>query len=409
MLIKALAFACLAKAHRDENGEKIRPDPLVDPNFYIDQLTAMKEKANSGIARGGSENRVVPSRIPVILDNEHTDGNWTSTNSTSDDTCSYIEQADGSVLISTLHQYQNLDYCHEYWECENPDHNMFFKWNRVNIEETSECHYDWARFAWGTEVNEQEFLCSDSNALSNKQKAYRNTGGNKIVWDFDTDGSVIRWGAEAQILCKDPADINECIDGTHDCAEGAECIKTSGQEGYTCQCPSGGIKWGDQTLSSTGAGTNSDPCKFSHPDFPSIEIFPIAWDGETLGAVFEKRRLTWQDAFERCNELGMTLPLPSNDAENTALTTFLASSDRNRRSHTTPTNYKRIFLGAHNGNADREWVNLYTGDAMTYNQWSAGQPDYAGNAEKVAEMWTDNGDWNDLTLTNGNVRKEPST
>ena len=402
MLIKALAFACLAKAHRDENGEKIRPDPLVDPNFYIDQLTAMKEKASRGIAR---KDRVVPGNIPVILDNDHTDGNWTSSNSTSDDTCSYVEQADGSVLISTLHQYQNLDYCHEYWECENPDHNMFFKWNRVQIEETSSCNYDWARFAWGTEPDEQEFLCTADNILSNKQKGYRNTGGNKIVWDFDTDGSVIRWGAEAQILCKDPADINECIDGTHDCAEGAECIKTSGQDGYTCQCPSAGIKWGDSTISSTGAGTNSDPCKYSHPDFPSIEIFPIAWDGETLGAVFEKRRLTWQDAFERCNELGMTLPLPSNDAENTALTNFLASSDRNRRSHTsTPTNYKRIFLGAHNGNDDREWVNLYTNAAMTYNQWSAGQPDNAGNAEKVAEMWTDNGDWNDITLTNSDNR-----
>ena len=402
MLIKALAFACLAKAHRDENGEKIRPDPLIDPNFYIDQLTALKENANRGLAR---KDRVVPSKIPVILDNEHTDGNWTSTNSTSDDSCSYVEQADGSVLISTMHQYQNLDYCHEYWECEDPAHNMFFKWNRVQIEETSECRYDWARFAWGTGDNEQEFSCSDSNALTNRQKAYRNTGTNKIVWDFDTDGSVIRWGAEAQILCKDPSDINECIDGSHDCSEGAECIKESGKSGYTCQCPSDGIKWGDQTITPTGAGTNSDPCKYSHPDFASIEIFPIEWDGETLGVVFEKRRLTWQAAFERCNELGMTLPLPSNDAENTALTTFLASSDRNRRSHTSvPTNYKRIFLGAHNGNDERKWVNLYTNEEMTYNQWSAGQPDNAGNAEFVAEMWTDNGDWNDINLQNSDNR-----
>ena len=292
MLIKALAFACLAKAHRDENGEKIRPDPLVDPNFYIDQLTAMKEKASMGLAR---KDRIAPGKIPVILDNEHTDGNWTSTNSTSDDSCSYVEQADGSILISTQHQYYNQDYCHEYWECENPDHNMFYKWNRVGIESHSNCAYDWARLAWGTGDGEQEYLCQET--LTDKQMAYKNTGGNKIVWDWDTDGSVIRWGAEAQILCKDPADINECIDGSHDCAQGAECIKTSGQDGYTCQCPSAGIKWGDQTLSSTGAGTNSDPCKYSHPDFSSIEVFPIAWDGETLGAVFEKRRLTWQDAF----------------------------------------------------------------------------------------------------------------
>merc|ERR1711917_159772 len=143
------------------------------------------------------------------------------------------------------------------------------------------------------------------------------------------------------------------------------------------------------------AWTNSDPCKSVHPDFASLEVFPIAWDRKILGAVFEKRRVTWQDAFERCNELGMTLPLPSNDAENTALSNFLTS-----RIFLT---YDGIFLGAHNGNADREWVNLYTGDAMTYNQWSAGQPDNANNAAKVARIWTGDTiqyEWNDTSLTN---------
>ena len=315
-------------------------------------------------------------------------------NSTSYDTCSYVEQADGSVLISTLHQYQDSDYCHEYWECENSDHNMLYKWNRVEIEDHSDCAYDWARFAWGTGVDKYEKLCDENNLLTNKQKGYRDTGGNKIQWDFDTDVTGNYWGAEAQIICKDPADINECIDGTHDCAEGAECIKTFGQFGFTCQCPSGGIKWGDQTLTLTGAGTNSDPCKYVHPEFTSMEVFPIAWDRKILGAIFDelRRRVTWQDALKRCNMFGMTLPLPSNDAENTALTNFLANR----------TNYEGIFLGAHNSNVDREWVNLYTGDAMTYNQWSAGQPDNADNAEKVAKMWTDNGDWNDITLTNVN-------
>ena len=50
ILIKALAFAYLAKADRDEHGdsfdgEKDHSDPLVDPNFYIDQLKAIKRKA----------------------------------------------------------------------------------------------------------------------------------------------------------------------------------------------------------------------------------------------------------------------------------------------------------------------------------------------------------------------------
>ena len=215
MLIKALAFACLAKAHRDENGEKIRLDPLIDPNFYIDQLTALKENSSKENIRN---ERIAPSSIPVVFGNGNTDGTWTSTNSTSDDSCTYVEQADGSILINTMHQYQYNDFCHEYWECENPNHKMFFKWNRVQIEEKWDCGYDWARFAWGTKNDEQEFLCTATNDLTHRQKHYRNTGGNKIVWDFDTDFIVNRWGAEAQIICRDPSNVDECIDGSHLCS-----------------------------------------------------------------------------------------------------------------------------------------------------------------------------------------------
>ena len=57
MLIKVLAFACLARAQRDKNEEKNRTDPLVDPNFYIGQRKAIKEKEGIG--------RILPSEIPV--------------------------------------------------------------------------------------------------------------------------------------------------------------------------------------------------------------------------------------------------------------------------------------------------------------------------------------------------------
>ena len=84
------------------------------------------------------------------------------------------------------------------------------------------------------------------------------------------------------------------------------------------QCHS--IKWGDGTLTSTGAGTKSDPCKYSHPDFSEMEVFPIKWNRkETVGVIFEKKWVKWQDAFNRCNELGMTLPLPLNGEQNKAL------------------------------------------------------------------------------------------
>ena len=112
------------------------------------------------------------NKIPVIFANSHSNGTWTSENSTDHDTCSYVEQSDGSILINTMHQYANFDYCHEYWECENPDHNMFYKWNRVQIEDDypDYCEFDWARFAWGTQ---QEYICTEWNELSDRQKRYR--------------------------------------------------------------------------------------------------------------------------------------------------------------------------------------------------------------------------------------------
>ena len=378
MMIKFCAFLCIAHAQRNENEEENLPDLLSDPNFYRDQLIASKEKASRAIG-----DRKPPFRIPVVLDNEHADGDWTSSNN---DSCSYVEQADGSILINTMHPYEGKAYCHEYWECKDPNHKMFFKWNRVQIQDADDCWYDWARFAWGIEDTDQEFLCTETNDISDRQQMYRNTGGSKIVWDFTTNGWDELWGAEAQIICKDPRQVNECVDGTHECSMFAECINESGKAGYTCQCPSESVKWGDKTIKYSGTGTLADPCKLSHPDFPEIEIFPIEWNGETHGVVFEgKRYFTWQRAFERCNELSMTLPLPSNAAENTALTNFLLTSDS-----------KRIFLGAHNSNDERKWVNLYTNEEIIYSQWSINQPDNTG---KVAEMWTDNGDWNDISLS----------
>ena len=42
-----------------------------------------------------------------------------------------------------------------------------------------------------------------------------------------------------------------------------------------------------------------------------------------------------------------------------------------------------------NSNENREWVNLYTNEAIDYNEWSDGQPDNVGNVENVAEMLED--------------------
>ena len=59
------------------------------------------------------------------------------------------------MLIDTEHWYQAGAFCHEYWECEDPNHTMFIKYNRVQLEnwdrpelDLNRCMGDWARFGW---------------------------------------------------------------------------------------------------------------------------------------------------------------------------------------------------------------------------------------------------------------------
>ena len=85
MLFHILAFLCLAKAQRDEN---LSTD---DDKTDLDQRR-----------KPGWSPTIDDDKIPVIFDNEHTDGSWTSLNSTSDDSCTYVEQDDGSILINTM-------------------------------------------------------------------------------------------------------------------------------------------------------------------------------------------------------------------------------------------------------------------------------------------------------------------
>lgn len=143
MLIKALAFTCVVKAQRNKTEDEFGLE-----NNYDDI------------------NRALPSTIPVVFDN--TDG---------DDSCSYVEQSDGSIVISTMHGYEANHNCHKYWECDDPDHKMFFKWNRVQMRQSKDCKNGWARVAWGTKEHDQEIFCTKRNDLSFKQKSYKNTGG----------------------------------------------------------------------------------------------------------------------------------------------------------------------------------------------------------------------------------------
>ena len=374
MLVKALALFCLSTAYRDIRSKS---------------TYSTKEKVSSDIDK---QERLIPRHIPIIFDNG---GTWTR------DFCTYDEQADGSILINTMHPYQNNGVCHEYWECKNTDHNMFFKWNKVQIVESSDCYSDWARFAWGTAEDQQEILCSENDDLSYRETTYRNTGSNKIVWNFQSNYAHTNWGVQAQILCKDPSSVNECIDGTHNCSEGADCINEPGKSGYMCQCQSNGIKWGDQRLSFIGSGTISDPCYAFHPD-NSIKVFPIKWNGETVGVIYEESNgnetyQRWENALQRCNELGMTLPLPTNGDSNEALKEFAVASNRIR-----PRGHKGIFLGTYKNN-EGQWVNAYTDEVIAYNQLPFNDGYYyyywyGDDDLKVAEMRIYSGGWTPTKL-----------
>ena len=108
--------------------------------------------------------------------------------------------------------------------------------------------------------------------MSEKQKSYRSTGSNKLVFDFRSDPWSTRWGLEAQIKCMVAEEINECDAGTHDCEENAECVPTT-KSSYVCKCPT--ANWGTDKVIAKGEGTKSDPCFWDIPNHSYKMMQPI--------------------------------------------------------------------------------------------------------------------------------------
>ena len=76
-------------------------------------------------------------------------------------------------MVDTEHWYSYGAFCHEYWECENPNHTMFIKYIRVQLDgyrtpvigDMPRCTWDWARFGW--EVDGEVFsetICIDQDS-----------------------------------------------------------------------------------------------------------------------------------------------------------------------------------------------------------------------------------------------------
>ena len=99
-----------------------------------------------------------------------------------------------------------------------------------------------------------------------------------------------------------------------------------------------------------------------------MEIYPIKLNGETHGIILEDYwSATWEDSFKRCNELGMTLPVPTSDADNTSLMNFLLKDSRPYYDDVD------FYIGVYNGvhkNEKRKWANLYTNKEITFSKWA---------------------------------------
>ena len=139
VVIGLLAFACQVHASDEADDGKLRIRNAQEKNQNLDERRDHRYS-------------------PIVFSNIHED----SLNETDDDTCTYEAQDDGSILINTQHDYENYAYCHEYWECDDPNHVIFYKYNRIDIQYDYDCDKDWSRFAWAYGSKSRAIKCGSS-------------------------------------------------------------------------------------------------------------------------------------------------------------------------------------------------------------------------------------------------------
>ena len=122
-------------------------------------------------------------------------------------------------------------------------------------------------------------------------------------------------------------------------------------------------------------------------------MYPFKLNGRDTVAMASSGFYKFEDAIFTCAYYGMSLPLPTSDEDNDVLSKLLVHGY-----------VPRAFLGASNSNEERTWTNIYTGEPIEYTKWSLNQPDNIARKEYAAEMWSSNGDWNDITFTDSRVR-----
>ena len=54
-----------------------------------------------------------------------------------------------------------------------------------------------------------------------------------------------------------------------------------------------------------------------------------------------------------------------------------------------------MWLGASDIQSEGSWIWNSNGNALSYTNFSQGEPNNSGGIENCLEMWLDNGEWND--------------
>ena len=105
--------------------------------------------------------------------------------------------------------------------------------------------------------------------------------------------------------------------------------------------------------------------------------------------VFEPDSITWEEAKQRCEQMGGYLATITSAEEQAFVDSLIENSGKNG-----------LWLGAYRQQSDKEFVWL-TGEPFQYTNWSAGQPDYSYQTEDMLMLYTYHnsqfGKWNDLT------------
>ena len=180
-------------------------------------------------------------------------------------------------------------------------------------------------------------------------------------------------------------EIDFCGTGFHDCHEGALCTN-GGDKGYTCECQP--LQFGHLKVSPVDVAGTGRSCSYTIPGHDDKSLTPIRVnniEGSILAFHASLERYIFEDAIKYCAELGMHLPLPQNDQENTAM-----------RKISSNVPYTSVFwLGIQRSDEDNIFRNIYTEEELSYTNWEdrhlRGKPLAAFNGGR--EKYDNSGKW----------------